>query len=163
MNARQALKESMATPAMVVRMYLDDLSDEDLLVRPVDGTNHIAWQMGHLIRSENSMVEAVCPGAMPQLPDGFADKYTNDTAALDDPNAFHSKAELLKLFDEQYEGTLAALDRLSDEDLGKPAPESLQRICPNVGTVFSMQSWHWMMHAGQWAVIRRKLGRPPLF
>jgi hypothetical protein len=29
--------------------------------------------------------------------------------------------------------------------------------------VFSMQGSHWMMHAGQWAVLRRKLGRPPLF
>jgi len=22
---------------------------------------------------------------------------------------------------------------------------------------------HWLMHAGQWAVVRRKLGKPPLF
>jgi hypothetical protein len=32
-----------------------------------------------------------------------------------------------------------------------------------VGDVFSMQGGHLLMHAGQWAVVRRKLGRKPLF
>jgi hypothetical protein len=33
----------------------------------------------------------------------------------------------------------------------------------NVAGIFLMQGTHWTMHAGQWAVIRRKLGRAPLF
>lgn len=163
MNARQALKESMNTPTFLVKSYLEDLSDEELLIRPVEKANHIAWQLGHLISSEHNMVEMVCPGSMPPLPDGFAEKYTKETSAVDDAAAFHSKAEYLKLMDEQRAGTLAALDTLSDEDLDKPSPEKLQPIAANVGGVFAMQPTHWTMHAGQWAVTRRKLGRPPLF
>ena len=49
------------------------------------------------------------------------------------------------------------------DDLDAPAPESLKQIAANVGGIFSMQPTHWTMHAGQWAVVRRKLGRPPLF
>ena len=163
MNARQVLKESMNSPTMIAKAYLEDLSDEELLVRPVEGANHIAWQLGHLINSEHNMVEMVCPESMPALPDGFADAYTKETAASDDAAAFLTKEEYLKLMDEQRAGTLAALDGLSDEDLDQPAPEALQQIAPNVGGVFSMQPTHWTMHAGQWAVLRRKLGRPPLF
>ena len=70
MNARQALKESMDSPTMIAKAYLEDLSDADLLVRPVEGANHIAWQLGHLINSEHSMIELICPGSMPPLPEG---------------------------------------------------------------------------------------------
>ena len=65
--------------------------------------------------------------------------------------------------DEQRAGTLAALENLSDDDLDAAAPESLKQIAANIGGVFSMQPTHWTMHSGQWAVVRRKLGRPPLF
>ncbi len=163
MNAREAIKASMDTPHMIVGAYLEDLTDEELLIRPVEGTNHIAWQLGHLISSEHTMIDQVCPGAMPPLPDGFAEKYTKETSKLDDPSAFHTKSEYLKLYQEQRAGTLAALDSLTDDDLDKPAPESMQKLAPNVGALFSMQPTHWTMHSGQWAVLRRKLGRPPLF
>jgi uncharacterized damage-inducible protein DinB len=153
----------MDSPTMITKAYLGDLSDADLLVRPVEGANHIAWQLGHLINSEHNMVEMVCPGTMPALPDGFADKYTKETSASDDPGAFHTKEQFLAAMDEQRAGTLAALENLSDDDLDAPAPESMKQIAANVGGIFSMQSTHWTMHAGQWAVVRRKLGRPPLF
>jgi hypothetical protein len=42
MNARQALKQSMDTPTMITKAYLGDLDEADLLVRPVEGANHIA-------------------------------------------------------------------------------------------------------------------------
>lgn len=163
MSTAETIETSLQTPNMIVQAYLDDLSDEDLLVRPIEGANHIAWQLGHLIVSQNSLINQVCPGAMPALPDGFAEKYTKETAQLDDPHAFHSKAELLALMDAQRKAMLESLAGLSDEDLEKPAPEPIQRFGATVGAVFAGQTMHWMMHAGQWAVVRRKLGRPPLF
>ena len=163
MNAREAIKASYAMPDTICQSYLGDLSDKELMVRPVEGANHIAWQLGHLIGSEHQLVESVCPGSMPSLPEGFTDKHTKETSSSDDPAEFLSKDEYLKLAKEQRAGTLAALEKLSDDDLDKPSPESLQQICPTVGSIFSMQPTHWTMHAGQWAVIRRKLGRPPLF
>ena len=84
---------------MIAKAYLEDLSDEELLLRPVEGANHIAWQLGHLISSEHNMVEMVCPGSMPPLPDGFADAYTKETAASDEGAAFLTKVEYLKLMD----------------------------------------------------------------
>ena len=163
MNATESLKAAFPQADMITKAYLEDLTDEELLVRPTDGANHIAWQLGHLITSEKGMVEAVCPGSTPPLPDGFAEKHNKDTAGSDDAAAFLSKEEYLKLYDEQRAATLQALDSLNADDLDKPAPESLQQIATTVAGVFSMQPVHWMMHAGQWAVTRRKLGRPPLF
>lgn len=163
MNAREAIKTSMGMPDMICQAYLGDLTDADLLVRPVEGANHIAWQLGHLIVSEHGLIEDICPGTMPALPDGFAEKYTKETSESDDAAQFHTKDEYLKLAAEQRAGTLAALDATGDEGLEAPSPENLQQIGANVAAIFSMQPTHWTMHAGQWAVIRRKLGKPPLF
>lgn len=163
MNAREAIKLSIDSAMFISLEYLADLSDEDMLQRPHPDCNHIKWQIGHLISSEHQMVNGVSAGSMPELPDSFAERYTKETAASDDPAAFDSKDDLRQLLEVQRSATLQALAEQSDDDLGKPAPEEMQAYAPTVGDVFSLQGSHWMMHAGQWAVVRRQLGRPPLF
>lgn len=163
MNARQAIRSSIDTANTICQSYLTDLTDAELLVRPVPGANHTAWQLGHLLVSEHQMVEETFPGSMPALPAGFAEKYTPDTSKLDSPGAFHPKSVYMKVFEEQRAGTLKALDKLTDADLDKPGPEKFKSFLKTVGEVFGMQGAHWLMHAGQWAVTRRKLGRKPLF
>ncbi|HWB08839.1 MAG TPA: DinB family protein [Pirellulales bacterium] len=163
MNAHAALRGALASADSISTSYLNDLSDADLLVRPVPGANHIAWQLGHLIAAENVMMADTCPGSMPALPSGFAEKYTNDTAGSDDRGAFLSKDEYMRLYGEQRAATLKALDSLSETDFDRPAPERYRGYAPTVGDVFGMQATHWLMHAGQWAVVRRKLGHKPLF
>src|SRR5579864_6058217 len=79
-----------------VKSTLADFSDADMLVRPVPGANHAAWQLGHLIGAEVRMVNSAKPGAAPELPAGFADKFTRETAKIDDPNFFPRKAELIE-------------------------------------------------------------------
>lgn len=163
MSIARHIQTGLQLPTFIVDGYLEDLAQEDLFVRPAPGANHIAWQLGHLITSEHQMINMVCPDAMPPLPEGFAEAYTKETAGLDDPEAFHSKEEYLRVRDEQRKAMLAALEKLSDEELESPTPEKLQRFATTVGTLFSGLGIHWTMHAGQWAVIRRQLGRPPLF
>jgi hypothetical protein len=150
-------------PDLVVRRYLEDLTNDDLFVRPFGNMNHIAWQLGHLIVSENSHVNQVFPDSMPALPDEFADKHTNETASSDDRSNFYTKSEYMELMGEQRNGTIAVLQELTDEQLSRPSPESIRYLGPMVSSVFAGESAHWMMHAGQWAVVRRKLGKPRLF
>ncbi len=163
MNTREAIRLNLDQADNIVRMYLADMSDAELLVRPVPNCNHIAWQLGHLINAEHGMVSAACPDSMPALPDGFAPRYTPETASVDDPKAFHSKPELLDLYTKVRAATLAALEKVSDAEFDRPAPEQFRGYIRSIGDLFSLQGTHWTMHAGQWAVIRRKLGRKPLF
>ncbi len=163
MNTKEAIKASIGMSQMISSGYLEDLSDQEMLHRPHPECNHIKWQLGHLIASENQMIDACIPGSMPKLPDGFAEKYSRESATSDDDNSFHSKSELMELFQQTRAATLAALEGCSDSDLDNPAPEALKSYAPDWGTAFVLQDSHWTMHAGQWAVIRRQLGRPPLF
>ena len=148
---------------MVVRMYLEDLDDAELLIRPADSMNHLAWQLGHLIQSENFHVNEIFPNCMPSLPSGFRERHTQATAASDNPSDFLTKSEYLAAMETQRAGTLAVLAKLSDAELMSPSPDSIAYLGPTIGCIFAGESSHWMMHAGQWAVVRRKLGRKPLF
>lgn len=160
MNVKDALKLSINMGRMVSMGYVDDLTDEELMRRPHPQCNHIKWQLGHLIAGEHGMMEQIAPGSMPPLPDGFAERYSKETASSDDPAAFDSKADLLKVFEEQRAGTLAALEKTGEADFDR---ETGVEYAPTVGAMFELQGSHWLMHAGQWAVTRRMLGRSPLF
>ena len=71
MTGKDAIKYALRSTHGMVGMYLGDLSDADLLVRPVPGANHIAWQLGHLIVAEQHLLAAYLPGAQwPTLPAG---------------------------------------------------------------------------------------------
>ena len=163
MSIAAHIKTELQLPAFVVQTYLKDLTDEDLLRRPAENANHIAWQLGHLIVAENSLNNMVCPDSMPALPEGFAEKHSKEAAASNDPGGFCTKDEYLEQMEVQRAGTLALLDKLSDEDLEKPAPEKIQQFGATVGAVIAGQSAHWMMHAGQWVVVRRQLGKEAIF
>jgi len=163
MSIATHIKHELQLPACAVQAYLQDLTDDDLMRRPVENANHIAWQLGHLIESEHNLNNMVCPDSMPALPDGFAAKHAKENAGSDDKSAFCTKEEYLKAMDEQRAGTLALLDKLSDEELEKPAPEPIQKFGATVGAVIAGQSAHWMMHAGQWVIVRRQLGKEAIF
>src|SRR3954470_15223884 len=160
MNAKDVLKINIDMGQFISLGYLEDLADQELLHRPAKGANHINWQLGHLIQSENEMMNIAITGCMPALPAGFAEKYTKDTATSDDASKFLKKDELLKIYEEQRAATLKALASATEADLDKPTGQSW---APTVASLFAMAGTHWVMHAGQWAVVRRQLGRPPLF
>ena len=62
MDNKQLILSNLSQADFTVNAYLADLTDAELLVRPVPGINHIAWQWGHLISSEAYLVGQVCPG-----------------------------------------------------------------------------------------------------
>ena len=160
MQAKDAIRNSMDMSDMVVTTYLDGLSDADLLIRPVEGANHLAWQLGHLISSERGMLEIIKPGASPALPEGFVANHAKETSSSDDPKLFSKKDEYLRLAKAQREASKKVLAEVNDSDLDEADPNKYPQWAPSMGAVFNMIGGHYMMHAGQFAVVRRKLKLP---
>jgi hypothetical protein len=160
MNTHDAIGATLGMSSLVISRYLEDLSDADLMNRPGPGCNHIAWQLGHLIVSENRLLEAIAPGASIELPAGFAEKYSKDQAGNDNAADFCTKQEYRDLFDQVHAATLAAVSKLSDADLDQPAPENLRKRFPTVGNIVILIAVHGLMHAGQFVPVRRKLSKP---
>jgi hypothetical protein len=162
MHASEAIATALKSTQGMMNDYLKDLSDADLLVRPVPGANHIAWQLGHLIEAECGM-GAVTGGKYPELPAGFKEQHSAKNAAVDPPKGFGTKADYLKLFNKVREATLTNLAKLTDADLDKPTPGNMASYAPNFGALFVLLSSHDLMHGGQFTVVRRKLGKPVIF
>lgn len=162
MNVKDSILGTYAMAERVTDRYLSDLTDADLLVRPVPGQNHIAWQLGHLILSERSMLEGIKPGSSPELPAGFEAAYGRDEASTrsDDPARFLTKDQYIALAKAQRDATRSVLDSLTDADLDAPSPERLQRMVPTAGGVMNLIGTHVLMHVGQFVSVRRLLNKP---
>jgi len=152
----------IAAGQSISELYLSDFTDAEILVRTVPGANHIAWQLGHLIKAEHDMMEMLWPKSMPELPAGFFEAHNKEASASDNPHAFLTKSQYLDVMKKQRAGTFALLETMSDAELDQP-PEPLRHFRSTVGQLFFMQGTHWVMHAGQWAITRWKLGKPVMF
>ena len=162
MHAKDAILSTYAMSERVVDRYLEDLSDADILVRPVPGQNHIAWQLGHLILSERGMLEGVKPGSSPALPAGFEEAHGRDEASTrsDDAARFLSKSRYQELMKAQRDATKAALAAASEADLDAPGPERMRQMAPTAGAVYLLVGTHVLMHVGQFVGVRRALKKP---
>ena len=159
MTAKDVFTMTIDTAHWITTTYLNDLSDADMLTRPLPGMNHTAWQLGHLICSEHTMISTL-GHKMPELPAGFAAAHAKDSAASDDPARFAKKADYLALMTKMHDATKAAMKATPDADLDKPGPESMRSYAPTVGAVFNLIGTHEFMHHGQIVALRRTLGKP---
>ena len=163
MNAKDAVRAMMNTADFMVDSFLSDISPQEMFVRPATSANHLAWQLGHLISAETRLVEAAAPGSMPALPEGFAEGHSKETASSDNPADFLSKDEYLTLAKTVRAATLKALEIISDADLDKPVTGRVPPFVKRGGDCFVTAGGHWILHAGQWVVLRRHLGRDRKF
>ena len=160
MDAKQALETSLNSGLAILKMYLSDLDDAALMERPGPGCNNLAWQLGHLICSEAGLGASLGSDNGFKLPEGFAEAHAKDRCHVDDPAAFLTKQAYLDLYDAVRETTKRILKELPPEQLDAPAPERIRKFIPTVAGVFGLLGGHPLLHAGQFAVVRRKLGKP---
>ena len=160
MDAKQAHRATMDMSLFVLKSYLGDLSDAELMTRPGPGCNHLAWQLGHLISAEVGLLKDISSQPPAELPAGFTEQHGKDKTGENDPTKFLTKQQYLDLFDQVRVKTVAALESMSDADFAKPSPERFRKFFPTVGDMMVLIATHPMMHAGQFAVTRRVLGKP---
>lgn len=162
MTTQIAIHSSAKLSDTVIASYVSDLEDAELLTRPGAGCNHLAWQLGHLISSEVQLLESIAPGKGIALPDGFNTAHAKAANGVDDADAFLSKQEYLDLYSDVRGASAVALDNATKAELDEDAPETFRAFCPTVLDMYVLIAAHPMMHAGQFAVVRRQLGKPVL-
>ena len=164
MNGPAAIRAALSSTKDILEWYVKDLSDADILVRPVPGANHTAWQIGHLIYADYGLVSEQLPDAkFPPLPDGFKDAHSTARSSVDGADGFLTKDEYVTLFGQVRKASMEAVSTLTDADLDRPTIGSMAGFAPTLGDLLLMVATHTLMHAGQVTVLRRKLGKPILF
>lgn len=163
MLAKDVAKKALSSTHDLLKMYLADLSDKDILTRPVPSANHTAWQLAHLCSAE-VMLGSVLPGVKyPEMPPDVAALGNERTGKEDPPQGYLTKAQYLDCFDQMRSATIAALDKLSDADLDKANEGPMAKFAPNLGDLLILMANHTLMHAGQFTVVRRALNKPVVF
>jgi hypothetical protein len=161
--ANELLVEVLAGNLGMLKNTLQDMTDAELIQRPVPAANNMLWQLGHLINAETMMVNGSAGTTIIELPAGFAERYDKKAAGENDPAKLGSKEDLLNLFSKVRGKTCAWVATLTPADLAKPGPERMRSMCPTVGHLVLLLPAHVAMHLGQLQVLRRKLGKPILF
>ncbi len=160
MNAKDAIRNNLELSNTMINSYINDLDDADLLVRPVEGMNHIAWQLGHLLSTEHKFVNTIKPGTSPDLPEGFEEGHGRNQFTIDDPSKYLPRAKYQELMAAQREATLKLLESTDESELDRTDPGNFPDFAPTVGLVLNLVGNHALMHVGQFVAVRRKLGKP---
>ncbi len=137
MGPKDVILKNLDLSDMVIKKYLDDLSDADLKLEAVAGMHSIAVQLGHVIEGERMFAEYVSPGISPELPAGFSETHSFKDDVKDRKLA--TKAEYLKLWDAQCAATKKALAAVSDAELEDTRGGKLPPWAPTVGDILKWQ------------------------
>jgi hypothetical protein len=160
MNVQQSLSAMLENSSRVLNAYIEDLSREDLMHKPAEGCNHLAWQLGHLIVSENNLIQMVRAGSGVELPADFVEHHGRQAFTDNDPSHFCDTKTYIELFDKVHAATHKLIASLNEADLDEPAPEMVRGRFPTMGHLMTLIAMHPMMHAGQFVPVRRTLGKP---
>lgn len=160
MNAKDVIRQSIGMSDGLLNTYLGDLSDNEILIQPIAGMNHIAWQFGHLISTERAFIEIIKPGSSPELPAGFADVHSQGESKGTKPEQFLDKATYLSLYNAQRAVTLQVFNDMPDADLDNPTNEHMAKFAPTYGAMLNLIGLHYLMHLGQFVAVRRSLNKP---
>ena len=159
MTGKEALKTALTSTQDAFNMYLGDLSDADILVRPVPSANNIAWQLGHLITSEVWLMSEL-PGATYPDTGMVMTDYSKETALSGPKAGYLTKAKYLDAFAKVRAASIANVERLTDADFDKPTKGPMAKVAPRLGDLVILTANHTLMHGGQFTVVRRALGKP---
>jgi hypothetical protein len=162
MGPKDIIAKTLDMSDFILKKYLEDLSDADLKLRPVEGMNPIALQLGHLVGAERRMSEMVKPDSAPPLPAGFAEAH-DLKKPVDDDVRFLSKDEYLKLYETQRAHLKSVLASIPDSDLSDTRGGKLPPFAPTVADVLNMAGVHSLGHSGQFVAVRRYLKKPVAF
>ena len=153
----------LASNLEMLKHHLAEFSDAEMMVRPVPGANHAAWQVGHLIALEAMLCGMYAPAKAPAMPADAKQTYGKEGASSDDASKFFKKDEALNRLSQARGALVEWAKTLSDADLAKPAPEALKGWVSTIGELLLGIIGHTTMHVGQIQVLRRKLGKKVLF
>jgi hypothetical protein len=140
---------------------LEDLTDEQMVLRPGGNMNHPAWILGH-VSLYHPIVPTLLAGEL--FPDPKEDELFGfaGRGPLDDLAAYGNKASIVRQFTDGHEQVVQALLAAKPDDFTRPP--SLPRWASDYPTVEFMLPdllvFHEGMHIGQFSIWRRAAGLP---
>ena len=159
MNTKQFIIEQMHMVHGMLTEWVDDIPEDKMTVRAIDGSVHLAWILSHLAWSEAGTLNKFIRGqSNPMRHLGKA--CGMGSTVVDDAAAYPSKDEALATLARVRAETLKFLDTLTEADLDTPVEQGPPEF-KTWGSIFALIPSHEAHHGGQISVIWRRLGHKP--
>jgi hypothetical protein len=147
------------------KQFLKDLTDADWFWSPPQYTTHLAWQVGHIAVAQYSLclrrVRGRTAADESLISDAFLEAFKLGSKPLAEKEKNPPLDEIRRVFDAVHEQSVDELAGRTEAELDEPLAEPHPRFKTKFGAV-EFSPLHEMVHAGQIAVLRRLMGKPPL-
>ena len=160
MERKENLRYLFKSNHGAVRILLDDITEEESMVRGKDNISHIRWQTGHLLYSAALTLKMLHDTT--DIPESWYTLFGRGSDISDSADDYPSMKELRDKLYILYDRMEKRLNTITDEEFDKQViiapgfePTSLN------GTLFFCT--HEFYHAGQIAILRKMLGRERSF
>jgi DinB superfamily len=146
---------------------LNEIPETDWFTMPAGCPSHAAWQVGHLAFAEARLIVERVGGRTEVgggvLPDEFIKLFARNSVPDAGSIRYPSPTEIRRVFDRVHEAALQTLRDTTDADLETLVPGSPHRFCRTKANYAQWVSHHEFLHSGQIGMIRRLLGKGPVW
>ncbi len=150
---------------LFTQQFLNDLTDAEWYWSPPQFTTHIAWQVAHIAVAEYSLclrrVRGRTAADESLVSDAFIDAFKLGSKPVAEPDKNPPLDEIRRVFEAVHQQSIDELSGRSEAELDGPLAEPHPRFKTKLGAV-EFSPLHEMVHAGQIAMLRRLMGKPPL-
>jgi len=139
----------------VIKALIDDVNEEESMVRGEHGHNHIRWLAGHIFRSDHHSLKIM------GRDDGTFEKYGKifglGSTISDDVSIYPSMAELRNMLYKSHDKVIEVVSNSTDAELENEITDhGEQRPIWQALTFLAMHEFY---HSGQIVFMRKLLGR----
>jgi hypothetical protein len=150
---------------LFTRQFLQDLVDAEWYWAPPQFTTHLAWQVGHLAVAQYNLCLRRMRGRTTAdeslISDAYIEAFKLGSKPAAEPEKNPPLEEIKSVFEAVHQRSIDELGGRTEAELDEPLEQPHPRFKTKLGAV----EWcplHEMVHAGQIAMLRRLMGKPPL-
>jgi uncharacterized damage-inducible protein DinB len=149
-------------PYRMLVALCEDFSDEEAR-QPAGGNKALVWYLGHVTIAADYLL-MLYTGAQTAISKENRKRFGRGSDGTADFSDAPSKDEMVALFKNVHKRLMGFLENLAPEDMEREATgQVVDPTFARLGTAISLIVAHDGYHAGQIAVLRRAMGKDPLF
>jgi len=165
MSPRESALERIRWSRKFTEQFLPDLMPAEWFWSPAQYPTHVAWQVGHLAVAQYNLCLRRVRGRIAEdeslISEPFIEVFKFGSTPVPTRIENLGSEEIKRVFDAVHVQSLAELEKRSDAELNEPLENPHPRFATKLGAV-EFCSQHELVHAGQIAMLRRLMGKPPL-
>lgn len=141
---------------------LADIRDDQMTAQPIEGMNHPAWILGHLLALEHSVINDVLGLPLnPGLDTNWWGIYGIGSTPMNDRNIYKTKVFYMAGLAVTSTRMISYLQDATDAQLEASVTDPLfMKILPTIAYAFGAAANHRAYHTGQLAIWRKAIGLP---